>query len=809
MKIRYGQYPLLFLNCLICIYSLGIYTAEISTLPYKYLFLLLIVNFLIAIYATHKKYQWTFILYVTIFMLLGLLRGTQAFSLPTDSIAQYDNQTVTVEGIIDESPRLRQDNEGNYRLTYVVDTAKVTCAGNAKRVSGKIYLYKKVATLQEVQDINAQVNDTVSTTGKIRLVNGYHNPGLIDRELMAKQQGIYATLTAGKSSIVIMHKDDSFSIKRYSEKIRASILSSLQRAMPESEASLLFAMIFGGYNNIAPELLEAFTVTGIVHILSVSGSHISLLAGFILSLGRLCKLPRAINFMLLLFTIIGYAFLCGFTPPVLRASVMGILSFGALNIQKRYEACHLLSITALVMLLIEPLLLFNISFQLSFASTAGLVYIMPSLRRFLHRLPQFIADNISLTISAQLAVLPLIAWYFNTLSFSSLLANLLVVPPLEFIIILGLCGSVCGLILPFIQHLIFITASLCLGVANDMTLALAQLPLSSIYLPTLPLYIICIYYIALWSILNEKSRKYLNTKIQQSLYRYISVTVIIILLSFAVYISFTEKELTVHFIDVGQGDAALIITPHGKSIMIDTGGNVNPNSDFDIGQRVDLPYLHHYGVTTLDYLILSHSDADHAGGAAAILQKMPVNHLIISNEQNNNGNSKELYAKVLKLTPDNTILKNALIVKEDLHFTVDGVTFHCLANGQNNTSGNEASNVIKLMYRNFSALFTGDIPQERELKLVNDYGSRLSSTILKVAHHGSKTSSSEEFLQTVKPKFAVISVGKYNSFGHPNDDVLSRLEKLPTNILRTDANGAIVFTTDGYKLKLTQFIKTN
>lgn len=791
IKIRYGQYPLLFLNSLIFCYSLGIFGAEKYILPQKCLFLLLIVNFFIAFIFILKKHDLTFIPFLIIFTLLGYLSGIFALSPSPNNIINYENKTTTIEGTICEEPIIKQDEQKIYHITYIVDVQTVFWQKQTKNTTGKIYIYKKQDDLNSI----AQIGDIVSTAGTIRKIHGYHNPGLINSELRAQSQGIYGFISLGKADMQILKANNDFNLKKFSIDIKKHILDKLLNTMPEDDAYMIYAMVFGGYANIPAELLEAFSLTGIIHILSVSGSHVSLIAGFLLSLGKLCRLPRFINITLLIIIISFYAFICGLSAPVMRATVMGILTAIALSLQKSHEASNLLSITALIMLLINPLLLFDISFQLSFASTAGLVYLMSKIRQKLYFLPCFLADNLSLTLSAQIMTLPLIAWYFNSLSLSSLIANIIAVPILEFIIILSLIACLV-IFIPIMAKILFILSSLILGISNIFTLHLSKLPFASIYFPTFPIVCILLYYLVLFNIFN-KSLVNFWIKI---LHKYKTICCMIFLSSFVLtmYFVFKPQPLEIHFIDVGQGDCILIITPNQKSVMIDTGGSIN--SDFDIGSRVDLPYLRHYGITKLDYLILSHADVDHAEATYTIMQKIPVNHLIIANQP-----PKE-YIKTLNLPPNCELLSQAIIAKTDMNFTLDDVHFKFLRANENPSasSGNEASNVLKLTYHNFSALFPGDLPQRQEQQLVNEC-QNLQSTILKVAHHGSKTSSSLEFLQAVNPQFAVICVGKYNSFNHPSSQIIERLNKLNIPIYRTDINGAIVFSTDGYKLKIDTF----
>lgn len=197
--------------------------------------------------------------------------------------------------------------------------------------------------------------------------------------------------------------------------------------------------------------------------------------------------------------------------PVVRASIMGLLSIIALYLDEKSTSQYLLSIIALILLLFDPLLLFNISFQLSFASTAGLVYLMPILRLKLNKLklPSLLIDNLALTISAQIFAFPIIIWYFTSLSLSSLLANLIIIPLLETLIILGLIAFILGFIFPFITKILFIFTNLILSISNEATFLLTKIPFANIYVPPLNFSAILIYYFLIFILLNIKFRRYL------------------------------------------------------------------------------------------------------------------------------------------------------------------------------------------------------------------------------------------------------------------------------------------------------------
>ena len=255
-------------------------------------------------------------------------------------------------------------------------------------------------------------------------------------------------------------------------------------------------------------------------------------------------------------------------------------------------------------------------------------------------------------------------------------------------------------------------------------------------------------------------------------------------------------EVEVHFIDVHQGDCALLITPNGHAMMFDTGG-VREHT-FDIGARVDVPYLYHYGITKLDYIFLTHAHEDHAAGAGAILKKIPVGQIITA------GEPKSDYATSMAMSETSPELKNLRQAEENEVFNIDGVKVEVIYSPKINgvhATGNEVSNVYKVSFGNASFLFTGDLIKENEAIILNEH-KNIKSTVLKVGHHGSKTSSSKEFVEAVSPYYAVFCVGADNTFGHPRPEVIELMENIGAKIYRTDKNGAIVFYTDGKKMKI-------
>ena len=276
--------------------------------------------------------------------------------------------------------------------------------------------------------------------------------------------------------------------------------------MPKEDAAAIFAMLFGGYGGLQPELLDAFTATGLVHILSVSGSHISLIAAVMAWLGMALRLSKGMRAVLVIGTIAVYSLLSGCVPPVIRSAIMGGLAFLALSLDRERDARRILLITGLVMLAVSPLLLFHISFQLSFLATAGLLYLAPVVRAWLKEwhCGEFVSAGLAITIAAQLSTLPILAWYFNQLSISSLLANLTIVPIVELIIVIGLFGGIIAFLVPFLGRIIYAGDSLLLGIVYEMARWMAKLPGSMIWMPTLNGWAGAIYYAVLCFMVTDK-----------------------------------------------------------------------------------------------------------------------------------------------------------------------------------------------------------------------------------------------------------------------------------------------------------------
>ena len=794
-----GQQQEIFLAFLLMMLAAGIGSGSFYHFPAGILLALLLITVLLSVWGVKRNRKWTWLAVGSAFFLLGILRYGAAANLPAQDISHWSRKNVQVTGALREEPRLTTDAQGHRKQRYLLAVNKIKEQGEAwQAASGGLYIYARSEDAPAVR-----IGDEVTAAGKLRSPHGYQNPGQLDTKMLLKSQGITAALAAGKQGIKVKPVETA-AVARKLVEVRQHYRESMAKVMPPEDAAAIFAMLFGGYDGLKPELVEAFTVTGIVHILSVSGSHISLLAAVMAGLGTLLRLPKAVTAVLVVTIIVIYSLLAGAVPPVIRSALMGGLAFVALALERERDARRILLLTGLVLLIVMPLWLFHISFQLSFMATAGLLYLAPIWQKYLreHGCNDYLAAGLAITLAAQLATLPILAWYFNQLSLASLLANLVVVPLVEMMIVLGLLAGVLAFILPWCGSIVFACDSLLLGIVEEVTAKIAALPYSQLWIPSLSFGWGLLYYGLLGVCLfkaEQRAKIWAGIKARRQVWGIAALTLTVFVFSWQMA---KPQELQVCFIDVGQGDAALIITPHGHGVMFDCGGT--RDGAFDVGAKVDVPYLLHCGVLKLDAIYISHSHEDHAAGASAIMKKLPVSQVVTADE------GLSAYARSMRLGDNDPLLHKFHTAKQGEQLTVDGVTIEVLyapkVSGDENKTGNEASNVYRVSYGKASFLFTGDLTQEREKDLLAA-GINPHSTVLKVGHHGSDTSSSEDFLQAVSPKYAVICVGADNGFGHPKAAVLERLNRMGVKILRTDLDGEIKFYTDGKNIRVQKYIE--
>ncbi len=702
---------------------------------------------------------WSLLL---MWLALGALRAGQDVLAP-DPFAGACGNNVQVNGVVQEEAARIFTARGEERLRMVLA---------AKSIDGRSAAEKLICYLPLEGEKKLRAGAEISLSGKLKRAAVYHNPG-------QPQSGAQLyRLTVGDWALV----KSTAGSTRLEEKVfrwRQHVRNLLYDATAQPQAAILEGMLFGGSAGISPQRLEAFTSTGLVHILSVSGSHVALLLGATFWLLRFF-LPAGEAAFAAALTALFYGFVCGFSAPVVRSLLMGWLALGSLYGEREGDALAALSLAAGGLLLYQPSLLYDISFQLSFSATAGLVIFSRPLRLRLQAwLPDRAAGLLAVTIGAQAGSLPFLGWYFKTVSIASLPANLLAGPLLEGVLLLGLAAAFSGGFWLAAGKTLFVLAALVLNLAVLLIETLAAMPCAVLQLPPFAPAAAALYFLLLsvpwWTTLKAAAKG--------------RAAFVLAALLAAVLFWQPSPALEVHIIDVGQGDAVLIKTPKGGSALFDAGpGELNG----DVGRRVVVPYLRHQGIIQLDYLIFSHGHDDHAGGGAAVAQEIGAKQLLLPQ-----GETSEALLRTKRSNPGGVVF-----LQKDLRWQLDGVDFAVLTPGQNGASGNEGSAVIRLEYGACSFLLTGDLEGAAEAALISEARGQLKSTVLKVGHHGAQRATTAALLEAVRPAYALISVGAGNSYGHPGRETLERLRQSGAKVYRTDLDGAVVCRTDGEVLQI-------
>lgn len=537
-------------------------------------------------------------------------------------------------------------------------------------------------------------------------------------------------------------------------------------------------MILGNKSTIPDDVYKDFQRSGLAHLLAVSGGNVGVLCAFVeILFRRILKIyGKGVNF-LIIGVIVIFAIVTGMSASVVRASIMAIIFYAGRIIYRNPDTLNSLSVSSVLMLLVNPLFLFDIGFQLSFLSVLSIILFCKGIYEYFAKLkiPRGISSLIAVSISAQILILPLIAYYFSEISVISFLTNIVAVPVAGAVVPAGLLYCLLLVfnidILPFKWFL-----EVCVNVLMYLS-RLSYVGFSHVKVILWDEKLIFCYYLVVASLIF---RKFINRQLKYVIY----LSICGLLVAFILQTLINYNRLIINVIDVGQGDSSFI-TYKGFSMLIDTGPEYE---DFSSLKRIVLPYILKRGVAKLDVLVLTHKHSDHMGDFEYLLYEMKVDTIVTS---------KEVYFEnAQKFKGQKVVLVDSLKVyryKDLKAYFIPPVE-----------EDENSSVVVKLTLGNFSMLFTGDASYESEKEYVKKYN--LQTKILKVGHHGSSTATSEEFLENVKPTFAVISVGKDNIFGHPSNEVLQRLKDRNIKVYRTDLNGTIDIIVDRNKMMVNPYI---
>ncbi len=670
-----------------------------------------------------------------------------------------------------------------------------------------------------------QPGERIRFPARLRSFRNFGNPGRYDYTGAMKLKGITcAAAVSDGRRIVPMGRGDPGPWRGFMEAMRRPLRDGFERNLSPPQCALFRALILGERQAIDYRSREAFNRSGLGHMLAVSGLHIGLVAWvsfalFRWILSRSYRLSLQVDVRklaagLACVPVVGYACLAGLHVSTQRAMIMALVFLFSMILGREKEVWSSLALAALLILALTPDALFSISFQLSFAAVIGILWLTPPILKRIpvhppvdggraslwNRITMHLAGLTALNLSATLFLLPVIMHYFHRVSLVTVPANLTVVPILGLVVIPS--GLIFAAVLPFsMQAAAFFLLPGIWGLHALTTLVRfwSGLPWSSLWVFTPTLLEICLFYGLIFFLFFLRRRTWAVAGLG-----------LFLLIAFAdagywIYRVRFNRDLRVTFLDVGQGSAALVEFPNGRKMMVDGGGF--PGGRFDVGRMVVAPYLWRLKVLRVDYLVLSHPQADHMNGLRFIARVFHPREFWYNGDTAETAPFRELMALV-----ESTGVRVRRPIDLQGGTKINGVRVEVLhpppegyfpGSPDRSPGINNNSLVLRISFRGTSFLLPGDLEHEGEAALLARNGKAIKSDVLLVPHHGSRGSSSPQFLRAVRPRVCVISCGAGNYFGFPHEQTLRRLKAAGCRILRTDRSGAIrcIVGTRGFRIE--------
>ena len=664
----------------------------------------------------------------------------------------------------------------------------------------------------------------ISCTGSFEAFDGELNPGQFDAASYYKNEGYTGILNA--ENIRIVKEEESFSPDIYLHRLNLAISDKYKKILGDKNAGSLSAMVLGDKRGLDEEIKELYQKNSISHLLSISGLHISLLGGAVFLFLRRLKVSFRFPLIASSIILIIYGAFTGFSVSTSRAVIMMSVLFISFVIGKSYDLPSGLALAALILIVINHRAIYQSGFLLSFFAVIGIFYIMPELlyifkvdiyhnKGIIKGLHLLLASIIS-SISILLATLPIVLNNFYEVSLTGIILNIIVIPLMSLLVITGLLGGFVALVSELlgsfilgITHYILNLYTLLCRLGDRLTclrLIIGKPDKWQIVLYYLIL-VIVFYLLALKRRENKLESLKNNLSEDYNTSKRIAITGLMTFTSFLI-IAYKPREFSINMLDIGQGDCFVVNDGNNDIYISDCGSTTVQN----VGKTRLLPFLKSKGWGKVDTIFISHMDKDHVNGVNDLLKcaEITIGRIIISaSYKSDKLNCAEL--EELKELAKMRDIKLFYMKKGDEIVGKD-ISFRCIyPTGEEDIEDqNEASIVMRMDYKGLSMLFTGDIAGSTEEKIIDSSDEDiLDCDILKVCHHGSKNSSTDDFLKKVNPKLYLISCGLMNRYGHPHRDALSRMTEEGGRILRTDhmggtqiklADGKLIITMAGKNL---------
>lgn len=663
---------------------------------------------------------------------------------------------------------------------------------------------------------NVKIGNIIKVRGKLRQFEEAANKGNFDSKKYYLSLGFYGKIEAGTIEVI---NSDYSGIRQGLYEMRMEIIERMEKLCSDNKGifsiinnknGIIGAIILGDKTDLDSGIKELYSVSGIAHILAISGLHISFIG---MAIYRLLR--RRFRFLfsaaVSIPVVLSFGTMSGFGISTIRAIIMFILKIIGEVLGRKYDAITAISLAGLVLLVQNPFVVCNSGFQMSFGAIIAIVLILPIVEEILNT-DNKIIKVLSANFTISLVMNPILAWNYYELPTFSFLLNIVVVPLMSVVIVSSIVGIFCSCIMFGFGKVVIFPGCGILELYTFLCNIINKSSVASIVVGQPKVTIIIVYYAILLVVLfglknirtkytraekerniikketglvlEKKAKKERRIKGQNVKLRLACIVGFLLLNCLIYYIPNPGFYIT--FINVGQGDGILIHGDNGTKVMVDGGST----SEKQVAKNCIVPYLKAEGIGTIDYSIITHTDKDHISGILEILENNNSNRIRIKNLVMPDINMKDdTYNELIEKAKLKKI--NVLYIKKGDTLSLGKTKIKCIYPETTTTASdkNDYCTVLSVKNKTSKILLTGDISKEIEEKIKDDIEENY--TVLKVAHHGSNYSSSEKFLKKVNPKYSIISVGKNNSYGHPGNETMERLRKQGGVIYRTDEKGGI------------------
>ena len=791
--------------------SVGIWISNIIRIPFLFIASAAVFS-LIAASAMIRKKAASLVWLSAVFLFTGCLLFQAKQMLPPGHLKNFtgpEPREVYAEGIVVDEPVTGETFYGGRKAVLTLETERLQEQGIEYEVTGRV----KVSLTGESTGAGAgtpSYGDRILVKGRLSRPEGPGNPGDFDYAAYLARNRVFSVLSAKAQDIAVLEKGRGNPIASLAYKVRGRIERFISGNLSGESANFLNAILLGLRQGMSSDLNDAFMRTGTVHLIAISGLNVGLIVFLVLLVLSIVRVPKKSGMVLTIVFLVFYAVLTNGTSSVVRATVMSIALLLGLLLGRETSIWNSLGLAALVILSCDPVALFDIGFQLSFASVISLLYLTPKIEkffnfdrkiaaRFLTKWKKYVLEGFFVSLSAWIGVMPLILYYFNIVTPVSIAANLVAVPLSFLITMASVPFLIFGLIFPPAAKVFAASVWLLCGTLFTANSFFSKIPLAYIYLPRPPLFLTVLYYLFVVAFAERERFKLSGVRLSAA------ALVVFNIIIWTGALWHHDGKLKATFLDVGHGDSVFVEFPYGGNMLID--GGTGSGEDRDSGRNTVLPFLRQKGIQVLDAVVLTHPDIDHVGGLASVLEGLKVRYVF----DNGAGSDTYAYRRFSRAEERAPGLRRFILKRYDSIEGIRGAGILCFNPPEEwvkdtGIQANDTSLALRVGFGGSIMLFCGDIGEKAVSEAMLDSPELLKADLLMLPHHGEKMNPGREaFIDWVKPSYVVISQGGAAGEMARSGEIFDLLSAKGMKVFRTNKGGAVFAVTDGKNLSVDNF----